>query len=68
LSNVDLWALLCDRFISELTEFPFIAQNRVGFETQLMVTTKFSLTVNKILFPQSTNITLGSQTLAETPE
>jgi hypothetical protein len=43
----DLWDLLCDGFVSELTEFPFILYFRIGFETQLMVTTKFSLTVNK---------------------
>jgi hypothetical protein len=48
-SNDNHYALLNrGKGISELKEFPFISKFCVGFEIQLMDTTKFSCTVSKI--------------------
>ena len=43
-----MWVLLWGKGISELKEFPFISKFRVGFETQLMDTSKCIRTVSKI--------------------
>jgi hypothetical protein len=47
LSKNNLWVLLWGKGISEVQEFPFISKIRVGFETQLIDTTKYIPTVIK---------------------
>ena len=45
MSKNNLWVLLWGKGISEVREFPFISKIRVGFETQLIETTKCIPTV-----------------------
>jgi hypothetical protein len=44
-SKTNQWVLLWDNGISEVQEFPFISKIPVGFETQLIETTKCIRTV-----------------------
>ena len=46
-SNCIQWPSLYKCCISEFQNFPFISQIRIGFETQLMKTTKYIRTVSK---------------------